>query len=832
MMAELARKGELLGPRPKADLSKKPRRETIKMAPPSDNAREASLFFHTGNNERERAPTVQVRIAPSDVSSLLGQLEEKAQERAGETTHKEAWAGATSPPPKAPKAPASPKRTTAGTVVPETLVSNIHKPTLPDSSPYKSIEESGFVGLDLEENIWEEDYTEHTQKTIETTETTKSTSTKAKTINNEWLKGVWEKINSPHSTNAEIQNFITNGIKQGNKLTRRHRKGVFLNLYKKGEFKTVVQLCQKLKCDDLHTAEFEAILLSAAETNQWRYADQLMNKHWDLVEKGPASVSLTALKVFINVDFSIARAFVDQLMHDKRFSEHETFQERVAYVYLKGTRTVALNLSEMMRFATQYQDLPFMENGKVLGQMVRGFHQLGTSKQVKIFQQYLCTRGFDKIQGVKEAMFLRYLYLRQFSKAVSLLKSDKYYTYKVTIAGYLALTQRQDWEGVLEFHRRLRKRIPKMEIHETMHCCLIEALGATESMKRAIQQARSMPKLSPAAVSSLFRVFCHHYPEQSGDLDRLLASPAVSEIRVLTKNLDLRNMVPMMLLNSMDVRNGVSIAAFQGVHIKRRRALEAMVKQGKPERAYAYYSALTKTEIPFSEHDYLTLIRGLCRHGFIELAEETLADFEAAVSQGSWRKRVCRLDVDMLRSKKAGTGTTEDPSDSPRAILAAYVAKYCVPKGPRRDGTVVGSPKHNTKTGYEWIVVGMHMVSQGLYVEARDFLKDAQLREPMAYALLAECHARLGSVDEIEKLIKEMRARRVRADQTYKTLMSLTEYHYGTGLVAVLDKLKVLIDDRHRRALDEQGEFLEVLVKGVRMHEEENNSSKKLLTQK
>lgn len=831
MMAELARKGELLGPRPKADLSKKPKRETIKMAPPSDNGREASLFFHTGNSVRERAPTVQVRIAPADVSSMLVQLEEKAaqeKKKAGEITHqRQTRAGVTSPPFKEPRASALPKRTTAASVVSD-------RPT----SPYDSIEESGFVGLELD---LEEEDTKHTQPTIATTATTEmttettteatetakeTTSTHPATINNEWLKGVWARINSK-APNADIQNYIVDGIKKGYKLTRRHRKGAFLNLYKREEFRTVVQLCKKLKCDDLHTAEFEAILSSAAETNQWRFADQLMNKHWDLVEKGPASVSLTALEVFINVDFSIARAFVDQLMHDKRFSTHEIFHERVAHLYLKGARTVALNLSEMMRFATQYQDLPFMETGSVLAQMLRGFHQLGTAKQISIFQQYLCSRGLDKIQGVKEALFLRYLYLRQFDKALRLMQSKRWHSKKVIISGYVALAQRQDWEGILQFHKILIKSRPKMEIHDSMNCCLIEAHGATESMKRAILQAHSMPRLSPAAVSSLFRVFCHHYPEQAGDLDRLLASPAVSEIRVLTKSLDLRNMVPMMLLNSMDVRNGVSIAAFQGVHIKRRRAIEAMVRQGKPERAYTYYSALAKTEIPFSEHDYLTLIRGLCRQGFLQLAEETLADFEAAVPQGSWRKRVCRLDVDMLRSKNAGVDSTEEHSGSPRAILADYVNLHCTRKGPRRESGVQGSSKYKTKTGYEWIVVGMHMVSQGLYVEARDFLSDAQLREPMAYALLAECHARLGSVGEIDKLVKEMRARKVRADQTYKTLMSLTEYQYGTGLVAVLEKLKVLIDERHRHALQEQDEFLQVLVKGVRMHEEE--STKELL---
>lgn len=817
MMAELARKGELLGPRPKADLSKKPHRETIKMAPPSDNGREASLFFHTGNSVRERAPTVQVRIAPADVSSLLGQLEEEQAAQEKKITHKaQAWAGVTSSPSNEPEASALPKRTTAASAVSE-------RPT----SPYDSIEESGFVGLELD---LEEEDTKHTQPTIETTETTE---TPAATINNEWLKGVWGQINS-EAPNADIQNYIVDGIRKGYKLTRRHRKGVFLNLYKREEFRTVVQLCKKLKCDDLHTAEFEAILSSAAETNQWRFADQLMNKHWDLVEKGPASVSLTALEVFINVDFSIARAFVDQLMHDKRFSTDEMFHERVAHVYLKGARTVALNLSEMMRFATQYQDLPFMGTGNVLAQMLRGFHQLGTAKQISIYQQYLCSRGLDKIQEVKEAMFLRYLYLRQFAKALNLMQSKRWHSKKVIIAGYTALAQRQDWEGVLAFHKILIKSRPKMEIHETMNCCLIEALGAMESMKSAILQAQSMPRLSPAAVSALFRVFCHHYPEQSGDLDRLLASPAVSEIRVLTKNLDLRNMVPMMLLNSTDVRNGVSLAAFQGVHIKRRRAIEAMVRQGKPERAYAYYSALAKTEIPFSEHDYLTLIRGLCRQGFLQLAEETLGDFEAAVPQGSWRKRVCRLDVNMLRSKTAGMDITEKESGSPRAILADYVAWHCTSKGPRRESGVKGSSKYKTKTGYEWIVVGMHMVSQGLYVEARDFLSDAELREPMAYALLAECHARLGSVGEIDKLVKEMRARKVRADQTYKTLLSLTEYQYGTGLVAVLDKLKVAMDERHRHALQEQDEFLEVLVKGVRMHEEEEEStkSKKLLAKK
>ncbi|RDW25325.1 hypothetical protein B0I71DRAFT_132812 [Yarrowia lipolytica] len=834
MMAELARKGELLGPRPKADPTKKPPRETIKMAPPTDNGREASLFFHTGSRVREQAPTVQVRIALSDADSLLDQLEE-VKHKADGAIHKEARARATGPPPKTPRVPALQKRTAAGTVVPETLVSD----PVPAFSPHTSIEESGFVELDqMEEDI----DTKHTQQAIDTasaSETTASETTASETtasaptvtpteINMEWQRGIWDRINADSASMADIQNFISDGIKKGYKLTRRYRKGAFTGLYKREEYKTVVQLCKKLHCDNLHTAEFEVILRSAAETNQWRFADQLMNKHWELVEKGPASVSLTALEIFINVDFSIARAFVDQLMHDKRFSDHKTFQEKVAYVYLKGTRTVALNLSEMMRYATQYQDLPFMESDKVLGQMVRGFHQLGTPKQIKIFQQYLCSRGFDKMQGVKEAMFLRYLYLRQFDKAINLVKSKHYYTYKSTISGYLALARRQDWEGVLGFHKKLLTLQPNMKIHDTMNCCLIEAYGATQSMKRAIIQAQSQPKLTPAAVSSLFRVFCHHHPEQSGDLDRVLASPAVSEVRVLTKNLDLRNMVPMMLLNSMDVRNGVSIAAFQGVHIKRRRTIEAMVRQGRAERAYKYYTMLTKTEIPFSEHDYLTLIRGLCRQGFLHLAEEILADFEQAVPQGSWRKRVCRLDVDMLRSTNAGLDSTEKHSGSPRVILADYVSKHCTRKGPRRDGTVLGSPKYNTKTGYEWIVVGMHMVSQGLYVEAREFLKDAQLREPMAYALLAECHARLGDVPEIHKLIKEMRARNVRADQTYKALLSLTEYQYGTGLVAVLDKLKVLIDERHQHAVQDQGEFLEVLVNGVRMHEEKESDTKKL----
>ncbi|KAG5366141.1 hypothetical protein CJU89_0553 [Yarrowia sp. B02] len=778
MMAELARKGELLGPRPKADPTKKPRRETIKMAPPTDNGREASLFFHTGSSERERAPTVQVRISLSDT---LGQLEEFNK------THP--WTLAT--PASQHKPEPLPKKAVSAQKKPASLL-----------SPYSSIEESGFVALEEEEA---EEEIKHTQPTK---------------INNEWLRGIWDRIDGDVPM-AEIQNFITDGIKKGYKMTRRHRKGAFLKLYNKEEYRTVVQLCKKLKCDDLHKSEFEAILQSAAETNQWQFADKLMNRHWDLVEKGPPSMSLTALKVFINVDFSIARAFVDQVMHDKRFSGHKLLQEKVACVYLEGARTVALNLSEMMRFATQYQDLPLMESEKVLGQMVRGFHQLGASKQIRVFQQYLCSRGFDKLQGVKEAMLLRYLYLRNFGKAMGLIRMKKYFTYKTTIAGYVALARRHDWEGVLVFHKKLMHYIPDMKIHDTMNCCLIEAYGATESMKRAIKQAKSQ-KLTPAAVSSLFRVFCHHYPEQSGDLDRLLASPAVSEIRALTKNLDLRAMVPMMMLNSMDVRNGVSIAAFQGVHIQRRRTIEAMVRQGKPERAYKYYTMLSKTDIPFSEHDYLTIIRGLCHQGFLHLAEELLADFDKAIPQGSWRKRVCQLDVDMLRSTTAGMGSTsESQACLPRVILAEYVEKHCTAKGPRRDSSLLGSPKYDTQTGYEWIVVGMHMVSQGLYVEARDFLKDARLKEPMAYALLAECHARLGNVSEIDKLIKEMRTRDVRADQTYKALLGLTEYHYGTGLLAVLEKLKVLISERQKRAVQEQGEFLEVLANAVRMHEEE-----------
>ncbi|KAG5357219.1 hypothetical protein CJU90_6044 [Yarrowia sp. C11] len=825
MMAELARKGELLGPRPKADPSRKPKRETIKMAPPTDNGREASLFFHTGSSVRERAPTVQVRISPSDVSSMLGQLEEvkKVKKEADQAIqggqHKQAFTRDTSPISPALKTTSSP-----GTVTPETHASS--------RSPQTCIQSDlGGLEMNMEEVKKMEAEMEAEMDTMHTKEDFYMEGTEPKpptTINNEWLKGIWALVNSDSASMSDIQNYIMDGIKKGYKLTRRHRKGAILGLYKKEEYRTVMELYKKLKCDDLHAAEFEAILISASRTNQWRLADRVMNKHWHLVEKGPAKISVIALQVFINVDFSLARAFIDQLMHDKRINRQT--QEHVAYTYLHGARTVALNLSEMMRFANQYQDLPLMQSSRILGQLLRGFHQLGTQDQIKIFQNHLCSKGLDKLQDVKYAMFLRYLYLRRFNKALGVIKFKRTHAQQLTSAGYVAMANRHDWEGLLWFHKKVTQMERQIEISDTMKCCLIEAYGATGTMKQAIEVARTLTSLSPQAVSALFRVYCYHYPEQSGDLDRLLSSPAVAEIRVLTKHLDLRNRVPMMLISSSDVSNGVSTATFQRVHLKRRRAIEAMVKEGKPERAYKYYTLLTKTEIPFSEHDYLTLIRGLCQYKFLQLAEEILADFEQAIPTGSWRKRLCHLDVKMLKTKFAGAeGNAAGP---PRVILTDYVKKYCTERGPRRDGPVLESPKYKTKSGYEWVVVGMHMVSQGMYVEARDFLKDARLREPMAYALLAECHARLGDVSAIEKLIKEMRAGNVRADQTYKTLLGITEFHYGTVLVTVMDKLKVLMDAQQQRAIEDQTEFLEVLVQGVRIHEEKKNLEKQTQKQK
>lgn len=763
MMAELARKGELLGPRPKLDpATKRIRRETIQIAPPSDS-RDASLFFHTGQREREGAPVVQV-----SVDNVVSRMQLKEVERV--------------------------------------------------------VEEGGIRQK-------EEKHT-HTTETTETTQTTTTTTTThhsdtpdqylfaefgaqeitprpVLTLNKPWILEIHRMLDED-SPMIELQNHITHGVRKGYILPREMRGYLFTCLYAKNKLKTVVSLSHKLNCIELTPNEFAQILSSAVQTNQWRAAYRLMNRNWDLVEVGPPTVSLTALKVFINTDFSIARSFVHQLMQDKRFCQSEL--EQVVYVYLHGARTVALNLEEMMRFATQYQKMPFMEKNKIMKEMARGFHQLGSAKQVKIFQSQLCTRGLDKIQGVKEAMFLRYLYLGNFKKARHFLENGWYHKHRAVLSGYMALVQRSDWDGVLQLHDiNLVARVTPVK-HSYINCALIEAVGATLGMDEAIEQAKKHP-VTPQTVVSLFKVYCLHYPEQAGDLERLLSSPGVSEVRQLTKNLDLKNLVPMMLLNTGDIRNAVSIAAFQQVHLKRRRTIEALVKLGKPERAFKFYTLLIKTEIPLSEHDYFTMIRGLCKKNFLELAEELYEHLDKAIPVGTWRKRICRLDIALLRSKRADMSAL-DTSTTARAILMKHIKYYCREKL-KRESSVLASPKYTTMCGYEWVAIAKLMVEHGLFSEARELLTRTTIELPMAYALLAECHARLGSVSEIRKMIKDMKASGVRADQTYKALSSLTEYQYGTGLTAVLEQLKVMMDARHTQAVEEQVKFLEVLVSGV-----------------
>lgn len=812
LLAQLAHRGELLGPRPKADPDRKPRRESIKMAPPTGSGRDASLFFHTGGSIRDSAPTVRVDVGKGNVSDMLERLEDVKKE-AGKTIHRgialdTKTLGASATKTASPKAPKPPKPRSSPT------------PSVA-ASPYRSIDESGFLGLKrLRLEHLEEDYDKKREKKEEEEEPGVR-----KSINNEWLKGIWTR-SKPGVPVVDLQRHITTGLRRGYIMTRRHRKGTFKELHRRREFRAVVELSKKLRCDSLHEDEFLAILESAAETNQWKYADHFMNKHWHFVEQGPQSVNLTALRVFINMDFSIARAFVDQLMHDKRY-RNKKYLAQVASIYLDGARTVALNLAEMKRFASHYQHLPFMTSPKILMIMLRGLHQLGSAKEVNVFQTYLCRKGLDKKQYTREVMLLKYLHNRNFGKALSLIGQRGYDKHRSLVSGYMALCNRQDWSGLLTLHKLVLEQKPDTPVDPKMLVCLIQAEGAVRGMSRAAELAKSQP-ISSGTVAALFRVFCLHYPEQAGDLERLLASPDVAEIRSLTAHLDLRNSVPMMLINSMDVRQGVAIAAFEGVHLERRRNIEALVKQGHPERAYKYYATLAKTEIPFSEHDYLTLVRGLCKGEFLELAEQVLADFEKAILDRSWRKRVCRLDVDMLRSKDAGIDSTEFGSGSPRAILADYVKKHCANKAPRRDGSVLTSPRYLTRTGYEWTAVALHMVSQGLYVEARDLLKGAEIREPMAYAILAECHARLGETAQIDKLIKEMKSHGVRTDQTYKTLIGMSEFHYGTGLSGVLNKLKMSVDDRNKDAIRDQGLFLETLVGGVRVHEEKDNQVERL----